>query len=84
MNNQDIEALLVDYFEVKQAILQMNFLLTQIQTEIVRLSAEEGNQEEIDELIQDLFVTKQLILQLTYILSLIQAEIVRQSTENAA
>lgn len=84
MNNQDIEALLEDYFEVLQAILQLNFLLLQIQADIVRLSAENNKQEEIDQLIQASFIIKQLILQLTIILTLIQAEIVRQSEENTA
>ena len=84
MNNQEIEALLVDYFEVVQAILQLNFLLSQIQADIVRLSAEVNNQEEIDQLIQAYFIIEQLILQLTIILTLIQGEIVRQSDEYAA
>ena len=48
MNNQELEDLIADFFEVKQAILQLNFILSLIQAEIVRLSAEENNQEEID------------------------------------
>jgi hypothetical protein len=84
MNNQELEDLIADFFEVKQAILQLNFILSLIQAEIVRLSAEENNQEEIDELVQASFIIKQLILQLTSILLLIQAEIARLSTENAA
>ncbi|MGI6085831.1 MAG: hypothetical protein ACOYIF_10385 [Acetivibrionales bacterium] len=83
MNNQ-IEDLLQDAAEVTQVILQLTFILSLIQAEIVRLSAEDGNQEEIDALIQDSFVVEQVILQLTIILSLIQAEIVRLSQENAA
>ncbi len=84
MNDQELDDLIVAYFEVKQVILQLNFILSLIQTEIVRLSAENNNQEEIDNLIQDSFVVTQVILQLTSILLLIQAEIVRLSQENAA
>ena len=84
MNDQELDDLIVDLFEVKQAILQLNFILSLIQAEIVRLSAEGNNEEEIEDLIQDSFVVTQVILQLTSILLLIQAEIVRLSTENAA
>ena len=84
MNNQEIEALIEDYFAVKQAILQLNFMLSLVQAEIVRLSVEGNNQAEINELIQTAFAIEQLILQLAYILTLIQAEIVRQSNANAA
>ncbi|NLL66665.1 MAG: hypothetical protein GX236_03045 [Clostridiaceae bacterium] len=84
MNNQEIDALIADFFAVKQAILQLNFILSLIQAEIVRLSEEGNNEEEIDALIQDAFVVTQVILQLTSILVLIQAEIVRLSEENAA
>lgn len=84
MDNEQIDALVEDLFTVTKVILQLDFILSLIQDEIVRLSAENGNQEEIDALIQDSFVVTQVILQLTYILSLIQAEIVRLSSENAA
>ncbi len=84
MNNQELDALIVDYFEVKQAILQANFALSLIQSEIVRLSEEGNNQEEIDELVQDSFVVTQIILELTLILNLIKAEIARLSEEEAA
>lgn len=84
MNNQELDNLIVDYFEVLQAILQANFALSLIQAEIVRLSAEGNNQEEIDALIQETFVITQVILQLTSILNLIQAQIVRLSQEEAA
>ena len=84
MNNQELEDLILDLFNVQQAILQLNFILSLIQVEIVRLSAEENNQEEIDALVQESFIITQVILQLTIILSMIQAEIVRLSTEEAA
>lgn len=84
MSNQELEDLIVDLLNVEQAILQLSFILSLIQAEIVRLSAEGNNQEEIDELIQASFVITQVILQLTSILTLIQAEIVRLSTEEAA
>ncbi len=82
MNNQQLEALVEDLLNVTQAILQLNFLLSQIQTEIVRLSAENNNEEEINALIQESFIVTQTILQLTIILSLIQAEIVRLSEDD--
>ena len=69
-------------FQVEQAILQLSFILSLIQAEIVRLTAEGNNQEEIDNLVQDSFVVTQVILQLTSILLLIQAEIAGLSTEN--
>lgn len=84
MNNQELEDLILDLFNVQQSILQLNFILSLIQAEIVRLSAEENNQEEIDALVQESFIITQVILQLTIILSMIQAEIVRLSTEEAA
>lgn len=84
MNDQELDDLIVDYFQVKQAILQLNFILSLIQNQIVRLSAEDNNEEEINQLIQDAFVVTQVILQLTSILLLIQAEIVRLCQENAA
>lgn len=84
MNNHQIDTLIKDYFEVVQAILQLNFILSLINNEIVRLSSEGNNEEEIEELIQASFVIKQVILQLTSILLLIKAEIVRLETENAA
>lgn len=79
-----LESLLLDCFEVKQAILQMNFLLSQVKTEIVKLTVEGNNEEKIKELIRFSFDLQQLILQLAYILSLIQAEIVRLSSQAAA
>ncbi|NLM72454.1 MAG: hypothetical protein GX184_00235 [Clostridiaceae bacterium] len=81
-NNEQIEALVEDLLAVTQVILQLNFILSLIQTEIVRLSAENNNQEQIDALIQDAFIVTQVILELTIILTLIQAEIVRLSEEN--
>ena len=84
MNNQEIDALVQDLLTVKQVILQLNFILSLIQAEIVRLSLEGNNQEEIDALLQDYFAVKQAILQATFILSQIKSEIVRLSTENAA
>ena len=84
MNNQELDDLILAYFEVKQVIMQLNFILSLIQAEIVRLTEEGNNQEEIDDLIQDSFVVTQVILQLTFILSLIQAEIVRLSQEDVA
>lgn len=84
MDNQEIDALVEDLLTVTQVILQLDFILSLIQAEIVRLSAENNNQEEIDALIQESFVVTQVILQLTIILSLIQAEIVRLSSEDAA
>ena len=84
MNDQELDDLIVDLFAVKQAILQLNFILSLIQAEIVRLTAEGNNEEEINNLVQESFIITQVILQLTFILSLIQAEIVRLSTENAA
>ncbi|HBR02480.1 MAG TPA: hypothetical protein DD738_07705 [Ruminiclostridium sp.] len=84
MNNQGIDALVEDLVMVTQAILQLNFILSLIQTEIVRLSSEGNNQEQIDALVQDSFVVAQVILQLTIILTMIQAEIARLSSEDAA
>lgn len=84
MGNQELEDLIADLFSVKQAILQLNFILSLIQAEIVRLTAEGNNQEEIDALVQLSFIITQIILQLAFILSLIQAEIFRLSTEEAA
>ena len=84
MNNQEIDALIEDLLTVTQVILQLNFILSLIQTEIVRLSSEGNNQEQIDALVQDSFVVAQVILQLTIILTMIQAEIARLSSEDAA
>ncbi|HHU90755.1 MAG TPA: hypothetical protein GXZ22_06830 [Clostridiaceae bacterium] len=82
MNNQELDELIAAFFQVEQAILQLSFILSLIQAEIVRLTAEGNNQEEIDNLVQDSFVVTQVILQLTSILLLIQAEIAGLSTEN--
>jgi len=82
MNNQELDQLIADLFEVKQAILQLTFILSLIQAEIVRLTAEGNNQEEIDNLIQASFIIQQVILQLASILLLIKAEIAKLSTEN--
>lgn len=84
MNDQELDDLIVDLFAVKQAILQLNFILSLIQAEIVRLTAEGNNEEEINNLGQESFIITQVILQLTSILLLIQEEIVRLSQENAA
>lgn len=84
MNNQELDDLIVAFFEVEQAILQLSFILSLIQAEIVRLTAEGNNEEEINNLIQDSFVITQVILQLTSILLLIEEEIFKVSTENAA
>ena len=84
MNNQELDDLIVAFFEVEQAILQLSFILSLIQAEIVRLTAEGNNEEEINNLIQDSFVITQVILQLTSILLLIQEEIFKVSTEIAA
>ena len=84
MNNQELDDLIVAFFEVEQAILQLSFILSLIQAEIVRLTAEGNNEEEINNLIQDSFVITQVILQLTFILLLIEEEIFKVSTENAA
>ncbi|NMA65170.1 MAG: hypothetical protein GX957_02875, partial [Clostridiaceae bacterium] len=73
MNNQELDKLIEDFFAVQQAILQLNFILSLIQVEIIRLSSEDNNQEEIDDLVQDFFVVTEVILQLTIILTLIQA-----------
>lgn len=84
MINQDLEQLIADLINVKQAILQLNFILNLIQVEIVRLTAEGNNQEEIDALVQASFIITNVILELTIILNLIQAEIARLSEEEAA
>lgn len=84
MNDQELDDLIVDLFEVEQAILQLNFILSLIQAEIVRLTAEGNNEEEINNLVQESFVITQVILQLTSILLLIQEEIFKVSTEIAA
>ncbi len=84
MNNQELDDLIVAFFEVEQVILQLSFILSLIQAEIVRLTAEGNNEEKINNLIQDSFVITQVILQLTSILLLIEEEIFKVSTENAA
>lgn len=84
MVGQELEGLIVDLLNVQQAILQLNFILSLIQAEIVRLDAEGNNQEEIDALVQQYFIITQVILQLTIILTLIQSEIARLSAEEAA
>lgn len=84
MIDQELESLIVDLLNVQQAILQLNFILSLIQAEIVRLDAEGNNQEEIDALVQQSFIITQVILQLTIILTLIQSEIARLSAEEAA
>ena len=84
MNNQNLDQLIEDLFEVQQAILQLTFILSLIQAEIVRLTAEGNNQEEIDNLVQAAFIIQQVILQLTSILLLIEAEIAKINPENGA
>ncbi len=83
-NQQEINALIVDYLEVRNAILQLDFILSLIQNQIVRLSQMGDNEAQINALIQDAFIIQQVILQLTSILLLIQAEIVRLSSDNSA
>jgi len=84
MNNQNLEQLLQDFFAVQQAIIQLNFILSLIQAQIVNLSITNNNQEEIDALVQDFFVITEVILQLTVILTQIQAQIAQLEEENAA
>ena len=85
MNNQNLDTLIQDLLAVKQAILQLNFILSLIQTQIVLLSSENNNQEEIDALVQDFFVVTEVILQLTIILTRIKAQIAAlEEPENAA
>jgi len=84
MTNQDLEQLIADLINVKKAILQLNFILTLIQAEIVRLTAEGNNQEEIDALVQASFIITNVILELAIIINLIQAEIARLIEEEAA
>ena len=84
MISQELDQLIADLFEVQQAILQVTFILSLIQAEIVKLTAEGNNQEEINNLVQASFVLQQVILQLVSILLLIEAEIAGLSPENGA
>jgi hypothetical protein len=84
MDNQEVDTLIQDYLEVTQAILQLTFILSLIQSQLVRLTSEGNNQEQIDALIQDYLVIQRVILQLAFILSLIQSELVRLTSEEEA
>jgi len=84
MNNQKLDQLIADLFEVQQAILQLLFILSLIRAEIIRLTAEGNNQEEINNLVQADYIIQQVILQLVYIVLLIEAEIAKINAKNGA